>query len=58
VFVPNSWQVDSVVVGPFDRYPGEHRSDHVPVVVTTKDPPEPVLPRTRESASSQQQAGR
>jgi endonuclease/exonuclease/phosphatase family metal-dependent hydrolase len=38
VFVPDSWHIRGVEVGTFDGYPGQHRSDHVPVVVTVEDP--------------------
>jgi exonuclease III len=41
VFVPTDWQIGKVEVGTFERHPGEHRSDHVPVIVTTEQPPRP-----------------
>jgi endonuclease/exonuclease/phosphatase family metal-dependent hydrolase len=51
VFLQSTWQVDEVEVGTFDRYPGQHRSDHVPVVVTAKAPPRTAPHGTREGPS-------
>ena len=34
VFVPDSWMISDVFLGEVDRYLGQGRSDHLPVIVT------------------------